>query len=306
MNPAMRQARRKRLLVASVFIFVVIPLTVYAGVRFFDSQNYWMVSLLIIAYTMVPFFLVFERRKPRARELVFIAVMAALAAMGNVVSFAVAPIQAGTALVIIAGIALGPEAGFLVGVLAKFVANLFLGQGPWTPWQMICWGLLGFLAGFVFSKVELNQKKPRRFRVVAGPVACMAAAVGIAYLTHLLWGEGTFFGWRLYIFGAVGLLAGLLVQRKRMPVDDLTLSLFGFCTTFILYGGIMNICTMVLTGSFDRTNTDLSWGSLTVLYLSGVPYDFIHALSTAFFLFLFGEKMVRKVERVKIKYGMYR
>ena len=45
----------------------------------------------------------------------------------------------------------------------------------------------------------------------------------------------------------------------------------------------------------------MSWHSLTVLYLSGVPYDFTHALATAFFLFLFGDKVIRKIERVKIK-----
>ncbi len=57
------------------------------------------------------------------------------------------PLHAGTAMVVISGIALGPETGFFVGALARFVCNFFSGQGPWTPWQMFSWGLMGYLAG---------------------------------------------------------------------------------------------------------------------------------------------------------------
>ena len=117
---------------------------------------------------------------------------------------------------------------------------------------MVCWGLLGFLAGIVFNKVDLDQLKSRSFKLVLGLVLSVAAAIGVAYITYLLWGDGPFLGWRLYIFGAGGLLLGLVIQRKRMPVDDLTLSVYGFLTTFIIYGGIMNVCAMVMSSSIDR------------------------------------------------------
>lgn len=299
-------AKKKRLLVSSLILLFLVPLTIYAGIAFLGDRKYMFISILILLYTIIPFFMVFEKRKPKARELVMIAVMSALAACGTLACFMMIPFQAGTALVIVAGIALGPEEGFLVGALARFVCNFFMGHGPWTPWQMVCWGLLGLLAGFVFNKIDLEKPKSRSFQIVLGPVLCVGLSIGVAYLTYLLWGEGSFLGWRLYIFGAIGLLLGLVVQRKRMPIDDLTLSIYGFLTTFIIYGGIMNVCAMVLSSSIDRTNIDVSWDSLTLLYLSGVPYDFAHALGTAFFLFLFGEKVIRKIERVKIKYGMYR
>jgi uncharacterized membrane protein len=61
------------------------------------------------------------------------------------------------ALVIIAGVALGGEAGFFVGALTGFVSNFFLGQGPWTPWQMFAFGVIGFLAGILFSKGLLRR-----------------------------------------------------------------------------------------------------------------------------------------------------
>lgn len=275
------------------------------GIRFFDDQKYLIVSLFIVLYTMLPFFLVFEKRRPRAREIVVIAVMAALTICGNLLTYLFIPFQAGTALVIVAGVSFGPEAGFLVGALARFVCNFFQGQGPWTPWQMFCWGLLGFLAGLVFNKVNAEKANSRDFKVILGPVVCVLISVGLAFGIHLIWGQGSFLGWQLYIFGAVGLLAGVLIQRKRLPVDSLTLALFGFLTVFIIYGGIMNTAAMIMSSAIPASNISISWESLTLLYLSGVPYDAMHAAGTAFFLFIFGEQMVRKMERVKVKYRLY-
>ena len=275
------------------------------GIRFFDDQKYLIVSLFIVLYTMLPFFLVFEKRRPRAREIVVIAVMDALIFCGNLLTYLFIPFQAGTALVIVAGVSFGPEAGFLVGALARFVCNFFQGQGPWTPWQMFCWGLLGFLAGLVFNKVNAEKANSRDFKVILGPVVCVLISVGLAFGIHLIWGQGSFLGWQLYIFGAVGLLAGVLIQRKRLPVDSLTLALFGFLTVFIIYGGIMNTAAMIMSSAIPASNISISWESLTLLYLSGVPYDAMHAAGTAFFLFIFGEQMVRKMERVKVKYRLY-
>jgi energy-coupling factor transport system substrate-specific component len=173
---------------------------------------------------------------------------------------------------------------------------------------MVCWGILGFLAGLIFNKVDIDKVKSRSFQIVAGPVVCIAAALVVAYVAFLIFrreGE-TFFGWRLYVFGAAGLLAGLLIQRKRLPIDDITLCIFGFLGTFIIYGGIMNIATMVMASAIPASGVGLEWESLKILYISGVPYDASHGMGTAFFLFLFGEKVIRKIERAKIKYGMYR
>ncbi len=298
--------RRKRIFVSAAVIFVLIPLTIFVGIKFLEDRSFLFISLLIIFYIMAPFFMMFEGRKPRAREIVLVAMMTALTALGNMICYITIPFQAGTAMAIVSGISLGPEAGFLVGALARFVCNFFLGQGPWTPWQMFCWGILGFLAGVVFNKKDLDKLNSRSFRVIAGPITGVFLAILAAWLEWRISGDGIFMGWRLYVFGAVGLIAGYLIQRKRMPVDDLTLSVYGFLTTFIIYGGIMNISALVFNSYVSASGLDINWESLKILYISGVPYDFTHALGSAFFLFVFGEKVIRKVERVKIKYGIYR
>ena len=301
-------AHRKRTAVSAVLIFLAIPAVIALGVIWFNDRNYILVSLMVLALTMMPFFMVFERRKPKAREIVLIAMMSAITVCVQLICGVTVPIRAGTAIVIACGIALGPEAGFLIGALGRFVLNFYAGQGPWTPWQMFCWGLLGFLAGLAFNRGNLEKKKSRNISAVMGPVMCVFFTLVVAYLSYLLFPPddgATFLGWRLYVFGAVGLLLGVLVQRKRLPIDDITLTLFTFFTTFILYGGLMNIFTMTSAASIPG-NPEVSWDALKMYYISAVSYDCGHAFTAAIFNFIFGEKLIRKLERIKLKYGIYR
>ena len=208
---------------------------------------------------------------------------------------------------IISGIALGPEAGFLIGAMARFLCNFYEGQGPWTPWQMFCWGLLGFLAGLIFNKVDLEKLKSRDFKIILGPVLCIVFALIAAYISYLIvpGEDNTFFGWRLYAFGAAGLFAGILLQRKRLPVDNLTLTIFTFFSVFIIYGGLMNICAMVTAAGLPGSEP-ISFETIRVIYIAGAPYDAYHAGTAALCIFIFGNAMIRKFERIKIKYGIYR
>ena len=300
-------ACRKRTKVSSLIIFLLIPATIAAGCIFLDNERYMVISLVLLIYTMIPFFMVFEKRKPKAREIVLIAMMAAITVCAQLFFHMVLPLQIGTALIIISGIALGPEAGFLIGATARFICNFYMGQGPWTPWQMFCWGLLGFLAGLAFNRIELDKLKSRNFKVILGPVMCVAFAVIAAYICYIIWpGEdNTFFGWRLYVFGAAGLLAGVLLQRKRLPADNITLTIFTFFTTFIIYGGLMNICAMVTSAALPG-GAPVSMGTLKTLLITGAPYDATHAATAALCVFVFGDAMIKKLERIKIKYGIYR
>ena len=300
-------AHRKRTAVSAVLVFLLIPALIVISFTLLDNRSYILISWIILAATLAPFFMVFEKRKPKAREIVLIAMMSALTVCAQLACGATIGFQAGSAMVIMAGIALGSEAGFLIGSLSRFVLNFYVGQGPWTPWQMFCWGLLGFLAGLAFNRATVEKVKSRNFKMIMGPVLCVVFAVLAAYICYLLFpGESTtFLGWRLYVFGAVGLLAGALLQRKRLPVDDITLTVFTFFTIFIIYGGIMNICAMVNAAGIPGAG-DISWDTLKVLYISGVGYDAAHGATAAVFMFFFGDKIIRKLERVKLKYGIYR
>lgn len=142
----------KRSVAAAAMILLAIPLTIYVGIYFFGDRKYYFISLLIILESMLPFALIFESRKPQARELVIIAVLCAIGVAGRVAFFMLPQFKPVTAIVIIAGVAFGGEAGFLVGAVTGFVSNMFFGQGPLTPWQMFAFGIIGFLAGILFRK----------------------------------------------------------------------------------------------------------------------------------------------------------
>ena len=106
----------------------------------------------MVLEAMLPFFLTFEGRNPRARELVVTAVLCALGVAGRAAFFMLPQCKPVLALTILAGAALGGETGFLVGAATMLVSNILFSQGPWTPWQMLGMGLCGFLAGLVFHR----------------------------------------------------------------------------------------------------------------------------------------------------------
>ncbi|NTU90123.1 MAG: ECF transporter S component [Actinobacteria bacterium] len=227
----------KRTIVAALMILVCIPLAMYVGIVVFDDRNYYATSLVIILLAMIPFALVFEERKPQARELVIIAVLVAIAIAGRAAFFMLPQVKPVVAIVIIAGICLGGEAGFVVGAMTGFVSNFFFGQGPWTPWQMFAFGIIGFLAGVLFKK-------------------------------------------------------GMLPKRK------VPLIIFGALTTFFIYGLLLD------TASLLMYSQSVSWKALLTIYATGLPFNLVHAISTAFFLFVLSKPMMEKLDRIKKKYGL--
>jgi len=143
--------------IAMLLIFLLgIPATLYFGLRL-TGRAYYLTSTLVIIEILIPFLLAFEDRKPQARELVVIAVLSALAVAARVV-IPIPNFKAIFAVIMLSGIAFGPEAGFLVGAVSAFASNFFYGQGAYTPWQMFAYGAGGMLAGFLFAKGRLPRK----------------------------------------------------------------------------------------------------------------------------------------------------
>ena len=222
----------------SVFVLMVlVPATILAGKYLFQDRKYYFISLLIILELSVSFFLSFEKRKPSAREIVLISSLAALTAAGRIMLFSFPQFKPMAALIIISGACLGAESGFLVGALSLFASNFFLSQGPWTPWQMFGFALIGFVSG-CFSKSRV-------------------------------------------------------LPKKRIPM-----SVFGFFAVMLLYAPVVNFGNVMMT--YSEPSRKLFKASM----LTGVPFDFIHAASTAFFLFVAHPVIAEKLERIKIKYGL--
>ena len=148
---------KKSKIVMLLCLLAAVPLTILLGSRL-PGRSFYLTSTLVLIEIMLPFFLAFEGRKPQARELVVVAVLCALAIAGRVV-IPIPNFKAAFGIIMLSAVALGPETGFLVGAVTALGSNLFLGQGPHTPWQMLAYGLAGLLAGALYRK-KLMKRKP--------------------------------------------------------------------------------------------------------------------------------------------------
>lgn len=114
------------------------------------SFSWGFFSTIIIILALLLIFSWSQKAAVSSKELALIAALAALAALGRVPFAAIPSVQPTTFLVIMSGFVFGPQAGFMVGATSALVSNFFLGQGPWTPWQMIGWGLVGVSSAYLY------------------------------------------------------------------------------------------------------------------------------------------------------------
>lgn len=114
-------------------------------------------SLVVLALAFVAIARGLDRSRPLLRQLMPTVTLGAVAAAGRILFAAIPDAKPVSAICIVAGATLGPSCGFGVGALAALVSNMFFGQGPWTPWQMYGWGLIGFLSGLFARKGLLER-----------------------------------------------------------------------------------------------------------------------------------------------------
>lgn len=130
------------------------------------NLNWALLSTMMVLSTILVFFWSFERSKVNSKLIAFIATMSALAAVARIAFSAIVSLQPATFIIMISGYVFGPQIGFMVGAISALVSNFFLGQGPWTPWQMLCWGICGVLASLLGS--GQRDFKLGRFTLLAG------------------------------------------------------------------------------------------------------------------------------------------
>lgn len=147
---------KKSQIVMFLMLLVVIPATLLLGMRL-QGRSYYLLSALVALEIMVPFFMAFEGRRPQPRELVTVAVMSALVTIARV-AVPLPSFKPTFAVIMLAGVAFGPETGFIVGALGALGSDFFYGQGPFTPWQMMAYGMAGLLSGFVYQHNWLPRK----------------------------------------------------------------------------------------------------------------------------------------------------
>ena len=232
--PARRHSK-KSLVLAGILIALILP-TLILGGMFLDDRKYYFISLAVLIEVMAAFFILFEGRRPKSREIAVMAVICALGIAGRAAFFMLPQFKPVAALVIIAGMTLGGGSGFIVGAVTMLVSNMLFSQGPWTPWQMFAMGLVGLIAG-----------------------------------------------------GLSGFLRG---GKGRLCV-------FGALVTIVVYGGLMNLSSALIWAR----EPDI--GVILTYFVTGFPMDCVHAAATALFLWFGAEPMCEKLDRLRVRYGLF-
>ncbi len=173
--------------------FIIMPALVVLGAVVFTGKQHLIVSFGMACMALLFFLTGFEKRKTGGRRMVIVSVMTALCIVGRFIPL----FKPVTALTIITGMYLGGEAGFLVGALSAALSNFYFGQGPWTPFQMLAWGFIGLISGWMASPL----KKHRPLLLIFG-VAMGAAYSFIMDVWNVLWYAGEL-NWGLYAASVV-------------------------------------------------------------------------------------------------------
>lgn len=190
-------------LVAELIAIVAVPavLIVCAMLRFEQTA---LLSFGVVLASLGVFFAGFEGARPRMRDIMPIVVLAALAAAGRILFAPIPDFKPVSAIAIIAGAAFGRRSGFMVGALAALASNFFFGQGPWTPWQMYAWGLVGYLAGALAQTGLFNGTIARKSTDKKTASSWLRSAVATSPLYIYGFVSGPLYGLILNTWSLVG------------------------------------------------------------------------------------------------------
>jgi len=163
--------------------FLAIPLLVLLGESVIGEKYHMFISLGVAVLALVLFLAGFEKKKIGTRRMVIVAVMTALCIVGRFIPF----FQPIAALTVITAIYLGSESGFLVGSLSAVLSNFYFGQGPWTPFQMLAWGIIGLIAGYLAEYLKKSKPLLLTYGVLSGVLFSF-----IMDIWSVLWYYGAF------------------------------------------------------------------------------------------------------------------
>lgn len=228
-----------------------------------------LLSSLAVCALVLLIMVALERVRPRPRDLMPVIVLTVLAILGRVIAMPIPNFQPATALIILAGYYFGRHAGLLCGLLTALVSNMAMGQGPWTPWQMFAWGLVGYGAGFIAEWFEGLQRREK-----------------------WQWANVQTMDDRTQ--------RSSRVLRSKSDLMCVTIIITYGVVASLLFGAVMDFQFFVAYA------LDTGWSGLTTALVLGLPMNFSHATSTLAFLMLTLVPWGSKFARLKTKYDIRR
>ncbi|MBE5711545.1 MAG: ECF transporter S component [Slackia sp.] len=278
-----------------VAIFATPVVLAACAIANFDQTA--LLTLVVVLASIGIFFASYEASRPRLRDIMPTVVLAALAAAGRILFAPIPDFKPVSAIAIIAGVAFGRKNGFMVGALAALASNFFFGQGPWTPWQMYAWGLVGYGAG-------LLAMVPAKRRAVESKNSCRTRSgesLGIASdHPHLVAPDG-----EAEIVDLPSCQARTAKKNRacsiRRLIDEHPSIVYAYGFLACLgYGFILNAWSIL---SFFHAQAS-GWAGILAVYATALPFDIVHGVATVVFLLALYGPWRRKLERVRRKFGL--
>lgn len=297
MNSAKARTRdRGARLAAEVAAIVATPvvLVVCAIANFGQTA---VLTFVVVLASISVFFASYEATRPRLRDIMPTVVLAALAAAGRILFAPIPDFKPVSAIAIIAGVALGRKSGFMVGALAALASNFFFGQGPWTPWQMYAWGLVGYGAGLLAMvpghRREVSGGDSRRGSLAAGRIGASC--------------EGLSAGGEARAEADCPVLRAMACSLQNEEGENLRfidvhpaiVYAYGFIAC-LGYGFILNAWSIL---SFFHAQAS-GWAGIVAVYAAALPFDILHGVATVAFLLVLYAPWRRKLARVRRKFGL--
>ena len=197
---------------------VAFPLLAIGGAFVFKDKFYAWVTIAAVLLACLPFFIRFEKKETDAKTLILIAVMIALSVVGRFIFAPLPGFKPVTAMTVLTAMYFGSDAGFMTGALTAVISNFYFGQGPWTPFQMFSWGIIGLLAGIFAEKL----KKSKVFLSIFGALSGILYSLLMDIWT-VLWADG-YFNFARYLAALVSSLQFTVIYAVSNVIFLLLLS----------------------------------------------------------------------------------
>ena len=211
----------KKFWIGIITAVIIIVLMVFSLSESMQNSLMILCTLGVFVLLFISYFY-FEKSKLGTKEIAIIATLSAFTAMSRIVFAPIPNVKPVTFLVALSGFVFGPYEGFLIGSTSAFLSNIFFGQGPWTPWQMFSWGIIGAISG-------LWGKKKEKVSVFKFSIACFAF--------------GFMFDWIMNIWNIIGFV-------KPITVESVMLTYLASLTFDIMHGAASFVFSMIFYESF--------------------------------------------------------
>jgi len=211
----------KKLWVGVITAVVIIILMIFSLNKSMQNSLMLICTLGVLAILFLSYFY-FEKSKLGTKEIAIIATLSAFSAMSRIVFAPIPNVKPVTFLVALSGFVFGPYEGFLIGSTSAFLSNIFFGQGPWTPWQMFSWGIIGVVSG-------IWGRKGRKVSAIKFSIACFIF--------------GFMFDWIMNIWNIIGFV-------KPITMESILLTYLASLTFDIMHGASSFVFSIIFYESF--------------------------------------------------------